>query len=261
MQTPISNTHRFFVSPDVIHQADVTITDNGLIHQIRRVLRLHVDDRILLLDGNGQAYVVVLTSMDNQHITGSIEYEESASGEPATRVTLYTAMIRAERFEWVLQKGTELGVHQFVPVIFSRTQKANHTNERKLARWRTIIREAAEQACRGFLPVLHEPVSFETACQHAAQSRLAVLLSESTDDTDLSSFCTLRSVVRWWLETHHPTNATVAIMSGPEGGITLQELTGATEHGIIPVSLGPRILRAETAPIAAAAAIFYEMEE
>lgn len=261
MRNPIPNTHRFFVAPDVIDQSGVLITDHGLVHQIRRVLRLHVEDRILLLDGNGHSYVVVLTSIDNQQVTGTIEHNEPVSGESAIRVTLYTAVIRAERFEWVLQKGTELGVSEFVPVIFSRTQKGDHTNERKHTRWRTIIREAAEQATRGCLPVLQEPVSFETACQHAAQSKLPILLWEGTDDTDRSSLCTLRSVVRWWLETHAPADATVALISGPEGGITLQELTGATEHGIIPVSLGPRILRAETAPIAAAAAIFYEMEE
>ncbi len=250
MTEAISNTYRFFVSPDVIHADLVRLDDADLIHQIGRVLRLRAGSRVLLLDGLGTAYVVTLTDVGRGLVTGQIEQRVAASGEPSLELTLYVGLMRAERFEWVLQKGTELGVTTFVPVQFSRSQAADQVSDRKQARWQRIVREAAEQACRGRLPVLLPLMSLEQACAAAAQAELALLLWEGKAPA-------LRSTLR--IQPAVPTS--VAVLSGPEGGITPAELTSTAGHGIISISLGPRILRAETAPIAASAAILYEFED
>jgi 16S rRNA (uracil1498-N3)-methyltransferase len=250
----IPNTHRFFVLPDVLSHTTITLDDETLVHQIHHVLRLRKGDYIILLDGRGRACTVVIDNIGQKHVIGTIVAERHDKGEPTTTVVLYPAMIRAERFEWILQKGTELGVHMFVPVNFSRSQPADCVNERKLVRWRKIVREAAEQSCREIVPDVREPIAFGQACREAISAHVALLLWEG--DSDL-----LRTVLRQQMQRHDTlAPATLSILSGPVGGITLAELTQAKEHGIIPVSLGPRILRAETAPVVAAAAIFYELE-
>ncbi len=257
----ISNTYRFFVPADAIDADQVVLNDSALAHQIGRVLRLRPGDRVLLLDGQGSAYTVMLTAVGREQITGQIEQQETAGGEPAISLTLYVALLRAERFEWVLQKGTELGVGMFVPVTCANSLPADRADARKLARWRRILREAAEQSCRGRLPTIAEPQPFAAACTQAATADPALLLWEGSAPH-------LRETLRTQLAlppdspvpADHRQPPTISLLSGPEGGITPAELTTATEHGIIPVSLGPRILRAETAPIAATAAIFYEFE-
>lgn len=261
----IANTYRFFVPPTAFHGDMVRLEDADLAHQMGKVLRLHPGDQVLLLDGEGWSYTVVLSELGRSQVLGRVVERMAAGGEAPVDLTLYVALLRAERFEWVLQKGTELGVRSFVPVQFSHSLPADRADERKLLRWQRIIREAAEQSCRGRLPQLAAPLTFAAACKQAAQAELGLILWEGTAPP-------LRTVLRAWqqerssptpaapAEQSNPPRSTIALLSGPEGGITPAELTSAREHGMIAVSLGPRILRAETAPIAAAAALFYELE-
>jgi 16S rRNA (uracil1498-N3)-methyltransferase len=134
-----------------------------------------------------------------------------------------------------------------VPVQFARSLSADRADGRKAERWRRIIREAAEQSCRGRLPELSDPVTFAAACAAATSAELPLILWEGDAPP-------LRDLLR----RPGPPPASVAILSGPEGGVAPQELTAAGERGIMPASLGSQILRAETAPIAAAAALCYE---
>ncbi len=252
---PIANTYRFFVSPDVVQGSTVCITESDLVHQMGRVLRLRAGDRVLLLDGTGLAYVVCLTTVERGRVCGDVVEHSPATGEPSLALTLYVPLLRGERFEWVLQKGTELGVTAFVPVVMQHSLDARQSGGQKHTRWQRIIREAAEQSGRGQVPTLAESLSFDAACAAAAQAPLALVLwggSAEPPNTPL-----LRTVLRECVASDSPP-ASLALLSGPEGGIAPEELTRARSHGMIPVSLGPRILRAETAPIAAAAAIFYE---
>lgn len=259
MGTSIANTYRFFISAEAVKGDLISLNDADLARQLDRVLRLRPGDRVLMLDGTGQVYVVTLTNVGRSQVSGQIEQRELAGGEPSISVTLYIGLLRAERFEWVLQKGTELGVTSFVPVRWDRSLVSELPGAQKLTRWRRIVREAAEQSCRGRLPIVTEPQTFAQAYTLAAQSDLPLLLWEGAAGKPRPPL--LRTVLR---NPHKPSlspHATsIAIMSGSEGGITPEELTMATGHGIIPVSLGARVLRAETAPIVASAAIFYEYE-
>lgn len=250
----IPNTYRFFVSPESISGARVELIDSALVHQLTRVLRLRPGQQVLLLDGIGNAYEVTLTELGRERVTGLVERRVVATGEPVFALTLYVALLRAERFEWVLQKGTEIGVQAFVPVQCTHSLPADRAADHKLARWQRIVREAAEQSCRGRLPTVAPPQSFASACADAATTDDALILREDAADH-------LRAILRGYIQQSpgaHPRS--MALLSGPEGGFSAEELTTATEHGIMPASLGPRILRAETAPIVAAAAIFYEFE-
>lgn len=245
---PIPNTRRFFVAPQLLQDDEVQFVDRELAHQLGRVLRLRPGDHILLLDGEGQAAECELTTLEREQLRGRILARYPAGGEPALQLSAYLALSRPERFEWALQKGTEIGISRFVPLECERSLAAERADTRKLARWRRIIREAAEQACRGRLPELHEPLDFVAACA-GLSADLSIILWEGQAPP-------LRSVLREKAAPHH-----AAFISGPVGGLSEAELTRAREHGIIPVSLGPRILRAETAPVVAAAILCYEFDQ
>jgi 16S rRNA (uracil1498-N3)-methyltransferase len=273
-QTILSNTYRFFVDADALHGRELVVEDAELAHQLGAVLRLRPGERMLLLDNSGWQYVVELNSLAGDRVTGTVERKELAGGEPRTKLTLYVALLRPERFEWVLQKGTELGVSSFVPVICERSTiaDADELSERKLERWRRIVREAAEQSRRGKLPRLAPALFFPAACEQAARRSQALLLWEGAGVSALRrvlrelgsstaagelKFEGRPSSIRDPRSSAHTFS--IALFSGPEGGFSVGEFETASRYGIIPVTLGPRTLRAETAPLVAASAILYEM--
>jgi len=263
-QTTESNTYRFFVDAEAFHGRDVVIEDGELAHQMSAVLRLRADERVLLLDNSGWQYQVALSSIERGRITGTVEHKQLAGGEPRTKLTLYVAVLRSERFEWVLQKGTELGVSAFVPVICERSTIADtdELSERKLERWGRILREAAEQSRRGKLPRLAPALFFPSACDQAPQRNTALLLWEGTGVPALRQVLRGSGLASEAIDPRSPAAAhpfSVALFSGPEGGFTPKELETAQRYGMIAVTLGPRTLRAETAPLVAASAILYEM--
>jgi 16S rRNA (uracil1498-N3)-methyltransferase len=271
-QTTISNTYRFFIETDAIHGRDVLIEDSELSHQIGTVLRLRAGERVLMLDNCGWQYIVALGEIERGHVAGTIERKELADGEPRTKITLYAALMRPERFEWVLQKGTELGVSAFVPLICERSTiaDADALSDHKQERWRRIIREAAEQSRRGKLPRLAPAVLFPAACDQAAQRGTALLLWEGAGVPSLRQVLHRQGdkeagrqgerespLLPVSLSPRLPFS--VALFSGPEGGFSAGEFATALRYGMIAVTLGPRTLRAETAPLVATSAILYEM--
>ena len=164
--------------------------------------------------------------------------KEPVQSEPGTELALYQCALKRDRFEWVLQKGTELGVSRFVPVISSRTEVRPAARLLpKYERWRAIIREAAEQSRRGRLPVLANPLLWDEALDQGSGLRL--LFWEEAEVNSRGLGRVVRDVDN------------VALLVGPEGGISKQEAASATSRGWLPMSLGPRILRAETAALAA----------
>jgi len=246
----IPNTHRFFVAPEAIQGDQVFLNEASLLHQLSSVLRLRSGARILLLDNSGSEYVVELDQIERKQAFGHVIEQRVSSNETSVTLTIYIALLRGERFELVLQKGTELGVQRFVPVQFARSLSSERADAKKMERWQRILREAAEQSCRARIPELLAPLSFEQACQHAQGSR-AFLLYEGSSPP-------MRQVLTSSFSEAAPEGG-YALFSGPEGGITSEELTSASAHGIMAVSLGPRILRAETAPIAATAALLFAL--
>lgn len=237
--------NRFFIEPETLANSPEVILEGEIAHQLTRVLRLNPGDHILLLDGKGAAYEVELGSFRRQGKSeiaeGRVVEQRPAGGEPAVHITLYQALLKGEKFDYVLQKGTEVGVSAFVPMITERCVGQAARPER----WRKIIREAAEQSRRGLLPLLQDsPIKLGQALEQikAAQT-LGLMAWEEENST------TLRSL---------PAGTThLALLVGPEGGFTPSEAEAARAAGVQTVSLGRRILRAETAgPIATALALY-----
>jgi 16S rRNA (uracil1498-N3)-methyltransferase len=243
--------HRFFIDPNQIVGPHVRFDDDQA-HQMRRVLRLHPGDRVLALDGRGGQYEVTLLEVSNARVVGQAMARTEAAGEPGARLTLFQSLLRREKFEWVLQKGTELGVARFAPVITRRSlvRDAEDVTPDKLARWRRIIREAAEQSGRGRLPELHSPITLGEALRQSLNYAKVVLLWERAASGGMS--VALAGL---------PPAPTVALFIGPEGGYDEAEVEQARAAGVAIASLGPRILRTETAAIVAAALALYSVGE
>ena len=248
--------HRFFVPPSWVQGNEVTIS-GPQAHQIARVLRMRPGDDVIVLDNSGWEIEVRLLSVDGTMVKGEVVHRRLADREPQTKITLYQGVLRSNRFEFALQKGTELGLVQFVPVISDRcVVSVLETVEKKQARWEWIVQEAAEQSHRGRKPRLRPAVLFPQACEESRQAGgLSLILWEEQEAIGLRR---VLSKAPPGYDGHWPPFS-VNLFVGPEGGFTADEVGIARRYNLVPVSLGPRILRAETAGLVAASAILYEL--
>jgi 16S rRNA (uracil1498-N3)-methyltransferase len=209
-------------------------------------------DFVCALDGSGIEHTVCISQIDPAQVEGEIVNTQPAPGEPRADVSLYVSITQRAKFEWILQKGTELGISMFIPVITSRSLVRETRNDKnKIVRWESILREAAEQCGRGKIPKL-SPVMTLTQALSDGKKRNALLLIPWEKETkgDLKDYLST-------LNRSQP--AMVALLIGPEGGFTDSEAGQAFKSGWIPISLGVRILRMETAALVSAALVLYEL--
>ena len=241
---------RFFVPPGSLRARNVTLGPD-LAHRLGRVLRLKRGDHVLLSEGGARDYEVQLTGVSPYAVTAIVIAEHPAPPEPAVTLVLYQSLIRANRFDLVLEKGTEIGVSRFVPVIAARSQTQGNGEPAspRGGRWERVVIEAAEQCGRGRLPSVDPPRPFEDAVRQARGLKL--LLFEGERRLGISTH--LRGLSR------RPD--VISIFIGPEGGFEDSEVALAREAGAEIVSLGPRILRSETAAIVASALVLEALGE
>ena len=249
---------RFFIPASHIGEGRATLTEEAA-RQLTHVLRARVGDCIVALDGSGDECVVRLDKLSAEHASGAICERRRGLGEPATHITLYQGLLKADKLEYALQKGTELGVSRFAPLVFERSVRRNMPSANRMQRWRRIIREAAEQSGRSRLPTLADATPFEDALANIEQPALLAWECESATG--------LRDALLRLKAASNADNADgegggvarrIGIIVGSEGGVTDAEAAQARERGIATVSLGRRVLRAETAGVIAAAAVLYE---
>ena len=271
--------HRFFVPPDWLRSEEAVLV-GPTVHQIRNVLRLKAGEEIMVLDNSGWQHRIHLTLVDREEVRGRIVQKTLAPSEPRTKITLYQAVLKGRSFEFVLQKGTELGVVAFVPVVSQRTIIASLDNvsSDRQERWRRIIQEAAEQSGRGRMPELQGPLMLRQAWEAASQGGVTIVASPSGQDEEAGSDGRRRSTrgargrptrtgdrevavvpLRKALRDRRHPPFSVNLFIGPEGGLTARELAEGSRYGAVLVTLGPRVLRAETAGLVAASAILYEL--
>ena len=245
--------HRFFISSDCIVGDRVTL-GGGVARQLFRVLRAGPGERIVVLDSSGWEYHVILEDVTSHRARGTVTQRLRSKGEPRIEITLYQAVLKADRFEFVLQKGTELGVSVFVPVFCSRSVPKDTESgwfAKRNQRWQKIVTEAAEQSHRGWVPIVESPLEFTAAC--SASEGLMLMPWEQENNTGI------RAALGLWRDVGEDSQ--VSIFMGPEGGFTQQEVEYACSKGAVLVSLGDRILRSETAAVTTVAAVLYETGE
>jgi 16S rRNA (uracil1498-N3)-methyltransferase len=213
---------------------------------------------VVLLDGGAHEYVVRLDEVRSSAVAGTVEASRPRRPEPRLLVTLYQALVPRDRFETVLQKGTEVGVSRFVPVWCERSivPGGDRIDEHRLERWRRIVTEAAEQCERGIVPEIAAPLRFTEAL--AAAGGAGPLLVAWERERGRSSRDGLRETLAGSADGPDAVSGrSIGLMIGPEGGFSNLEIEAAREAGAVTVSLGPRILRTETAgPILAALALY-----
>lgn len=240
--------HHFFLEPSCI-QKNLIYFPFAAAKQIRRVLRLKEGELVMVLDNIGNQYISRLEFGPDMEVIGHVESVQPAWGEPEVECWIYLSLSQREKMEWVLQKGTELGMTGMVPVLSQRSLVQDvHVTEKKRERWERILKEAAEQCHRGRIPELGKTLRFNQALKNANE-RADVLLIASVEE-GVSSF---RSALQAGAEKRY------AVFIGPEGGFSTEEVETALSMGCAPVSMGSRVLRMETAAITAVALIQYEL--
>jgi 16S rRNA (uracil1498-N3)-methyltransferase len=225
---------RFFVDAVQSGRAQIAGPD---AHHLARVLRVEPGQQFEISD-NHCVYLAEVESA-RKDLVSFVVHEPLAMVEPVVRTTLLASLVRFERFEWIVEKATELGVERIVPLETERSEKGlRKAAEKRLVRWNRIAREASEQSRRARLPEIQDAVALEDAL--AVECDYRYLLDEATASPMLSV-----------LPTSRRAGDSVAVLLGPEGGWTDRERELITNSGWCAVSLGREILRAETAAIAA----------
>ena len=243
------SSNRFFVPESGFEGQDVRLTAEQA-HQVCHVLRLKAGDGIIVLDNAGHEYDATLTTVAKKEAIGRITDKREASGEPKVQITLFQSLLAREKFEWVLQKGTEVGVSRFVPVQTERSvAKARQIDTKKLTRWQRILTEAAEQSHRGRIPQIGPAITWNETIAQLRDFDLALIASTA------SRVQTLKAV----LSSNQKTSASIVILIGPEGGFSDDEVAQACDQGAVAVGLGPRILRTETAAMVVPALVLHEL--
>ncbi|HEX8985233.1 MAG TPA: RsmE family RNA methyltransferase [Bryobacteraceae bacterium] len=226
---------RFFV--DEIRQGRAVLAGEEARH-LRQVLRAEEGQRYELCD-NRAVYLAEIDAVRKDEVRFRV-IEELAAEAPPVRLTLLLALIKFDRFEWAVEKATELGVETIVPVAAERSEKGlDRAAGKRLERWRRIARESSQQSRRARVPDVAEPVRLA-----GALSEPGYFLDEEGGQPLAAAFPAARA-----------QDDCVRILIGPEGGWTEAERRLAREAGWKPVWLGPAILRAETAAVAAAAVV------
>jgi len=242
--------NRFYVDPCQIIGDTAVITGDDVAH-IAKVLRLKVGDEIALCDGQCHEWVAVITALDKKQAELSLGEMTLLNTEPRCRITVYQGIQKAGKLETVIQKGVELGVCAFVPFDCERAvAKPWKADDSKQERYERVAYEAAKQCRRGIVPKVEAPISFKELCKRAGEHELTILFWEEERER------TLKSLLR-----EHTQSSDIAVIIGPEGGISPQEAAALNEAGAKTASLGTRILRTETAGPAAAAMILYEKDD
>ena len=231
---------RFRIRKEFIQGREAVVEDRGEIRHMSRVLRLGIGDRVTLFDGEGKEYPACIKRLSSDQVSFTLTEESALTPkESSLRIILGVALLKSSRFEWLLQKITELGVSEIVPFYSKHVVprwEGGVTRTRK-SRWEKIVSEAAKQCGRVKIPKIHEPRSFEET--------LAIEFDEAT-----KIFLWEREETKTLKDALATIPSGVFALVGPEGGFSEDEAIQAQKAGFRPVRLGPRILRAETAGIA-----------
>ena len=252
---------RFFVEPQNVREDRVVITGEDVRH-ITRVLRLARGDRITVTTGLCTDYLVEITAASKDEVVGRVVEVTGVNRDPELKVIMVQGLPKGDKMDLIVQKSTELGVAAIIPVETRRAvvRLEGAKAGQRVERWQRIALEAAKQCRRGRIPEVLPVASWSSALEAVPGGALAVVPWEGEGELSLKRVLQGTGTPN---RDMHGTGAPgkpreVWIFIGPEGGLDPEEIEAARERGIIPVTLGPRILRTETAGLAVLAMILYQ---
>lgn len=243
--------NRFFVKRENITDELITVTGEDVQH-ISKVLRLEKGDSIVLCDGEGHDYTAKILEMDKQSVRTAVTGKEPSKGEPDIEVVLYQGIPKSTKMDLIIQKCTEMGINRIVPVFTVRTivkLESEKDERKKVERWTKIAEEAAKQSGRGVIPTIGMPVGISEALIDAAKLDRIIMPYELEESISIKAALAGDKV------------RSIGFFIGPEGGFAPDEVLKAKAAGAMPVTLGSRILRTETAGIVVLASIMYEYDQ
>ncbi len=240
---------RFFVDKEDMLPDFLVLTGENAKHA--KVLRLKAGEEVLVCDGEGTEAVCAVSDVSDGQISLVVKKRQASETEAAVKVSVYMAFPKADKFEHVIQKATELGAYEIVAFPSSRcvSRPDEKSLAKKLERWQKIAASAAEQSGRGLVPKVMTLNSYKAALERAAQADKALLFYENEQATTLKMALSAG-------EYH-----SVSLLTGPEGGFEMSEVEQAAKAGLQVCTLGKRILRCETAPLCALNAVMYDAGE
>lgn len=243
---------RFFVNPDQIDENQIRMTGSDVSH-IRQVLRMKKGDELWVSDGEKKEYHCVIQETGEEEILLEILYAQEPDYELPSRIYLFQGLPKGDKMEWIIQKTVELGVHEIIPVAAKRcvVRLDEKKAAKKQARWQEIAKSAAKQSRRLLVPQIRPVCSFEEALSYGSQMDVKLIPYELAEGMDYT-----RKVIR-----EIQPGQSIGIFIGPEGGFAPEEAQRAKEAGVLPVTLGKRILRTETAGMAVLSVLMFQLEE
>jgi len=239
---------RFYIPQEQIKGKQIIITGSDVNH-IKNVLRLKVGAEITVFDSSQKVYLCKLREFNREFIRGIITSQIHEDTELKADITLAQCLPKARKMDLIVQKATELGANRIIPVISERSvPRIEDKAERKTAHWQKIAQEAAEQSGRTKVPQILPLVSLSELVKSASDYDLALIPWEGERENTIKKVLTT---------SRHNS---LIIVIGPEGGFSQAEIKIAQENGFIPISLGKRILRCETAALTCLALLASELE-
>ncbi len=246
--------YRFFVKEDNIKENRVKITGDDYNH-ISKSLRLQPGDKIIICDGRKNDYLVQLSEFGDNIIKAEIKNKIKNKNEPVINISLAQALPKKNNMDLIAQKATEIGFKKLIPLLTERTivKLTAKKEKKKIKRWQRITREAAKQSQRGIIPVVNKVLNLKGITRISSDYDLVLLYRAEENLSDIKQILDKKG---------KSTIKDILILIGPEGGFSKDEVEYITDKTkAFSVTLGPRILRTETAGLVAMTTILYEFDQ
>ncbi len=239
---------KFFVEKDNISSDTILIKGEDAKH-ISSVLRHKIGDELEIGDGSGTDYICKIAELSKKEVIANIIEKKESAGEPSVKITLFQCMPKGSKMELIIQKCIELGVTEIYPVVNEFTVvKLNDKTNNKIDRYQKISETASKQSRRGIIPKINNPIKIDEAIELSKNFDLSVIAYEKEKNTSIKH-----------LRNKENVNS-ICIFVGSEGGFSENEIEKCKDNNIIPITLGNRILRTETAGMILVNLMMYEFD-
>jgi 16S rRNA (uracil1498-N3)-methyltransferase len=245
--------HRFYLAPENWNPDALALTGTEA-HHCRNVLRLESGDKVVVFDGRGRELTAEITSADSSDIRLR-KIHEARTTPLRCQITLGQAIPKGKNMDLIVQKAVEIGASEIAPIISARTvvRLDEESAASKQAKWQTVAIEAAKQSGQNWLPPVHVPQTMSRFFQHPRRFDLQLIGSLQSDAVHL------KKILAEYSTEHGDRPSSVLMLVGPEGDFTPAELSLGRSHGCRPITLGPIVLRVETASIYCLSILSYEL--